>query len=263
MIRLVVFPLVRTMLLAGLLGAALSSCAKDGRLDLKKIDLGKLTQADWIRWDRDKKPDTAKPAQNEPAATAAKRAPADAAAATRAAAPAPVARPGAATNTVAAQGMPRPRPWRVAAISPKSGQLQPRYRPPQTPEPKDQVAKAPQGKVTSEIPEALAVLPPAAKPPGAGGKSGKGSYSPNDLEGLDGAAIERLLGKPDLSRKEPFAEVWQYAHGDCVLFLFLYAQDGGVNKVSHAETSGRDGEKNPEPGQCIGAILARQAQSPG
>ncbi len=248
MIRLEIIPIVRALLLACMLGAALAACASDGRLDLKKLDFSGLKQPDWIRWNKDKKaPQTTPPSAAQNTATPGAAAPRTAT--TRTALP----------PATAAHGLPRPKPPR-----PRSAQAwlplaqQPRQK--QTPEVKEQPAKAPQGKVTSEIPQALAVLPPPGKPPRA---DGKGGYSPEDLIGLDKPAVERLLGKPDLSRKEPFAEVWQYAHGDCVLFLFIYAGDGGVARVSHAETGARDGGKNPEPGQGIGAILARNAATPG
>lgn len=262
MIRVEIFPLVRTLLLACMLAAALSGCAGDGRLDLKRLDFSKLKQPDWIKWDRDKKPAQAKPPA--PVQTAqAKPAPATAPAAPAIPAAMPATLPDNTGKQMVAYGVPRPKPWRPAYANSQSGLPQPRYRQLQPQEIKEQVAKAPQGKVTSEIPEALAALPPPVKPGRKQGDAVKGGYSPDDLVGLDGPSVERLLGKPDLSRKEPFAEVWQYAHGDCVLFLFIYTQEANIARVSHAETGARDGGAIPEPGQCVGAILARHAQSPG
>jgi hypothetical protein len=265
MIRSQHFSLIRMLLLAFTLGVTLSACASDGRLDVKNLDLAKLKfkQPDWMRWDRDTKPAAASPQPQ----TAQKTAPDIAAApdsATKPAAPASVtARPGASysaysANVARSTYAPRPKPERPPARLTKSSPLPPPKA--RLAEIKEQPAKAPQGKVTTAIPEALAVLPPPGKPPRA---EGKGGYSTNDLVGLDGPAVERLLGKPDLSRKEPFAEVWQYAHGDCVLFLFIYAEAGGGARVSHAETGARDGGPTPEPGQCIGAILSRNAAVPG
>ncbi len=110
MIRLEVFPLVRTLLLACMLGVALSGCAEDGRLDLKRIDFSKLKQPDWIKWDRDKKPGQAKP----PAPVQTASAKPARAAAPAAAAGIPPARPATLpANTgkqMVADGMPRPRP---------------------------------------------------------------------------------------------------------------------------------------------------------
>jgi len=229
-----------------MISMTLSACANDGRLDLKKLNFSRLAQPDWMRWDKDDKASKTNP---QSAATRADTA------AKSTTAPAPAT----ATRTTA-NGLPRPKPSRPTAVY--AGIPKATYRQTQTPEIKEQPAKAPQGKVTSEIPKALAALPPQGKPK-TPRTQGEGSYTANDLVGLDAPSVERLLGKPDLSRKEPFAEVWQYTLGDCVLFLFIYAEAGGTGRVSHAETSARDGGKDPEPGQCIGAILARNAATPG
>ncbi len=241
MIRLERFPIVRTLLLACVLGAALNGCASDGRLDLRKLDLSKLQNASWLHWKKQTPPPVAPPA-------------------TATATPPPAAQTPPARTYTAAQtpliapqvkNQPRPRPSHPLAYAKAAA--------PETKEPAP--AKAPQGKVTqSAIPQTVAVLPPGVKAPRA---KGKGGYLPDDFIGLDRAGVERLLGPPDLSRKEPFAEVWQYTHGGCVLFLFVYAVDGGAPRVSHAEIEGRDGGGNPDPGQCIGAILARNASAPG
>lgn len=244
MIRRENIPTIRTLLLTCMLGITLSACANDGRLDLKKLDFSRLKQPDWLRWDKD---DEASKTSPQSIATQADTA----AKPTRAQAPATAIR-------TTANDLPRPKPSRPTAAY--AGIPKATYRQTQTPEIKEQPAKAPQGKVTSEIPQALAALPPPDKAPRTGGK---GSYTTNDLVGLDAPSVERLLGKPDLSRKEPFAEVWQYAHGDCVLFLFIYAEAGGTGRVSHAETGARDGGKDPDPGLCIGAILTRNAATPG
>ncbi|MSP43479.1 MAG: hypothetical protein EXR08_08975 [Alphaproteobacteria bacterium] len=248
--------------MACLLGAALAGCAADGRLNLKKLDFSKLKQPDWIKWDRDQKLAQAKPPapvrteSANPAATSASTPPSVHPAL-------PMATPARSQNQIVARGAPRPRPWRQASLNTASGQPHPRNHQMPPPEKNEQVAMAPQGKVTSETPKALAMIPPPVKPGHQKGSPAKRGYSSDDLVGLDGPSVERLLGKPDLSRKEPFAEVWQYTLGDCVLFLFIYNDEGDTAHVSHAKTGARDGDKNPEPGQCIGAILARHAQSPG
>ena len=260
MIRLELFPLVRTLFMACMLGAMLTGCAADGRLDLKKIDFSKLQQPDWMKWDRDKKSPQAKPPA--PVQTASAN-PAPASTHTSANPAFTLAHPGRTQNQIVARGTPRPRPVRQPSLNSAYSQPQVRNHPALPPEKKEQVAKAPQGKVTSEIPRAIVVAPPPVKHGHQSGDPAKRGYSPDDLVGLDGPSVERLLGKPDLSRKEPFAEVWQYTLGDCVLFLFIYNEEGNTARVSHAETGARDGDKNPEPGQCIGAILARHTQSPG
>jgi len=254
------FSVIRTVLVLCLLGMSVNGCASDGRLDLKNLSKMQFKQPGWLQWDRDKPPArapaSAAPQQSAAAPSAAP--PAKAVPLSQAAAPARTADTGRTSDApMLRSNLPRPKPWRSLSRTAASTPI-PRKSP--VMETKEQPASAPQGKVTSETPQALAVLPSPAKAPRA---QGKGGYSPADLIGLDAPAVERLLGKPDLSRKEPFAEVWQYTHGDCVLFVFIYAQDGGEARVSHAETGARDGGKTPEPGQCIGAILSRNAASPG
>ena len=47
-----------------------------------------------------------------------------------------------------------------------------------------------------------------------------------------------MLGEPDLRRPEPPAELWQYRSADCVLDVFLYADDGRY-RVVRSETRNR------------------------
>lgn len=55
--------------------------------------------------------------------------------------------------------------------------------------------------------------------------------NPEHFLGLDTAAVEGRLGSPDLLRREPPAEVWQYQGKTCVLDLFLYDKDGSKQVV--------------------------------
>ncbi|HWE74928.1 MAG TPA: hypothetical protein VG328_17340 [Stellaceae bacterium] len=55
-----------------------------------------------------------------------------------------------------------------------------------------------------------------------------------DLAGLRPADVLSILGKPDLKRTEPPAELWQYRAADCVLNLFFYDEAGGY-RLSHVE----------------------------
>ena len=54
---------------------------------------------------------------------------------------------------------------------------------------------------------------------------------PGQLMGLGPAALEGRLGAPDLRRREPPAEVWQYRGETCVLDLFLYSKASGKEVV--------------------------------
>ena len=48
---------------------------------------------------------------------------------------------------------------------------------------------------------------------------------PEQLMGLGPQAISRLLGPPSLLRTEKPAQVWQYTAADCVLDIYLYAEE--------------------------------------
>lgn len=58
------------------------------------------------------------------------------------------------------------------------------------------------------------------------------------LTGMDPAQLIALLGEPDLRRREPPAELWQYRNADCVLDVFLYGE-GNRYRVLHSETRNR------------------------
>ncbi|HEX3971386.1 MAG TPA: hypothetical protein VHX19_08680 [Stellaceae bacterium] len=55
-----------------------------------------------------------------------------------------------------------------------------------------------------------------------------------DLAGLAPADVLSILGKPDLKRTEPPAELWQYRAADCVLNLFFYDEANGY-RLTHVE----------------------------
>ena len=76
--------------------------------------------------------------------------------------------------------------------------------------------------------------------------------------GLSTFEVATLLGDPDLDRKEPTAQVLQYAAGeDCVLHLFLYQTlGGGLFRVEHAEVLPR-GVGPAAQAACITALLVR------
>lgn len=52
------------------------------------------------------------------------------------------------------------------------------------------------------------------------------AVDPEGLLGLDAAELHRRLGTPSEVETEGPAEVWQYAFGDCLLRLYLYADIG-------------------------------------
>lgn len=107
---------------------------------------------------------------------------------------------------------------------------------------------------------ALALL--AACAPGAGGAGGLAA-APRDpaiLIGLDAAGLEAMLGAPELKRREPPAEMWQYRTETCVLDLYLYP-GAGDGTPSVAQYAARARTADPAGGpvdaaRCLGAVAA-------
>jgi hypothetical protein len=103
-------------------------------------------------------------------------------------------------------------------------------------------------------PAAVAAMPPEA--PAA--EPRKRAPAAADLVGLSARRVFALFGAPTLLRREPPAEVWQYAGSRCVLFVFLYREIGdqgeGEERVLHAETGGRDGGRGIGDAACLEAL---------
>lgn len=94
--------------------------------------------------------------------------------------------------------------------------------PPPAPEPQ------PTGTLRPSLPEARVTAVPETFP------------DPGELLGLDRDAVSALLGRPELLRRDPPAELWQYQDTACILDLFLYQrQGGGAYTVAHFEVRGR------------------------
>ncbi len=82
---------------------------------------------------------------------------------------------------------------------------------------------------------------------------------PGELIGRESAEVTALLGRPDFSRSDGPAEVWQYRGERCVLDVFLYKNDLG-RLVEHAELR-RRGTGVISDGDCVADALA--AARPG
>ena len=101
------------------------------------------------------------------------------------------------------------------------------------------------------LPPAAPVVPPPPSPP---------TMELTEFFGLSPFEVATLLGDPDLDRREPTAQVLQYAAGeDCVLHLFMYQTlGGGLFRVEHAEVLPR-GVGPAAQAACITALLVRGA----
>jgi hypothetical protein len=86
--------------------------------------------------------------------------------------------------------------------------------------------------------------------------------NPGQLMGLDPIGLEQRLGAPEMRRREPPAEVWQYRTASCILDLFLYAKSG-IKEVVYMEA--RDfTAAEIETRQCLrGLLLERRSAAEG
>ena len=81
---------------------------------------------------------------------------------------------------------------------------------------------------------------------------------PQQLMGLDQAALNEKLGKPALIRRDGNAEVWQYRADRCVLDLFLY---GVAKRVEHVDLRNRGDGSEGSVRNCFAGML--RAAMPG
>lgn len=77
-----------------------------------------------------------------------------------------------------------------------------------------------------------------------------------DLIGKDGSELKTLFGDPTLARSERNAKVWQYEHGGCVLFFFLY-EDALTARysVTHVDARGVVGAGPAPIGDCVDHVF--------
>ena len=82
---------------------------------------------------------------------------------------------------------------------------------------------------------------------------------PDQLMGLAPRAVSRLLGPPSLLRTETPAQVWQYTADDCVLDIYLYAEDVTPerSRVTYYEIRGTDSLRS-RARACFANIIARR-----
>ena len=92
---------------------------------------------------------------------------------------------------------------------------------------------------------------------GDGMLSGAGSAAadPDSLIGLAPQQIGETLGVPELQRREPPAEVWQYRTRTCVFDLYIYEEDGARQAVHYTARSRTNG--TVDAAQCLGSIVER------
>ena len=110
---------------------------------------------------------------------------------------------------------------------------------------------------------ACAETPSSVSRASAPGQAAPAPADASALVGRDARAVAELLGEPQLKRRDPPAELWQYRAGPCILDLFLYAgKDGGAARVAHIEIrafndaplSGRAGNAEINRAECLRAV---------
>ncbi len=112
---------------------------------------------------------------------------------------------------------------------------------------------------TAPLPEPVAPKPEApetaALPPAP-----KIDDDPARLMGLDAVGLAELLGDPELTRREPPAEIWQYRGGSCVFDVFLY-EEAGQQRVTYLEA--RDGAARRVGARgCLNQLLRARLAKP-
>jgi hypothetical protein len=83
---------------------------------------------------------------------------------------------------------------------------------------------------------------------------------PARILGLGPDKLTELLGRPELTRREPPAEIWQYRGESCVFDVFLYEEAGLVRVVyleARDENARRVAERN-----CLNQLLRARLAEP-
>lgn len=122
---------------------------------------------------------------------------------------------------------------------------------------------------------ATAELPPAPAPQTAPKKKEAPAPAPKEAEeasphptparllGMAPTTVRGWLGSPTLLRRDPPAEIWQYARPGCVLFLFLYEDRQGANQVWYYELRPRKAADltdfgDPAASECFARLIERR-----
>ncbi len=120
----------------------------------------------------------------------------------------------------------------------------------QTPEPAPAQAtgSAQAGAQTGATAGATAALPPVV------------DDDPSRLMGLDPRGVAKVLGDPELIRREQPAEIWQYRGAGCVFDVFFY-EDAGLKRVTYLEARDSEAQRIEERG-CFNELLRARLAKP-
>ncbi len=123
-------------------------------------------------------------------------------------------------------------------------------------EPPPEAAPAPTAAGAVPAPQPAPEVPKTAALPSAP----KIDDDPARLMGLDRAGLAKLLGDPELMRREPPAEIWQYRGGSCVFDVFLYEQ-AGQQRVTYLEARDAAARRVGARG-CLNELLRARLAKP-
>ncbi len=83
---------------------------------------------------------------------------------------------------------------------------------------------------------------------------------PARILGLGPDRLTELLGRPELTRREPPAEIWQYRGESCVFDVFLY-EEGGLARVTYLEARDASARRVTER-SCLNQLLRARLAEP-
>ncbi len=89
--------------------------------------------------------------------------------------------------------------------------------------------------------------------------------APETLVGSDMASIQKLVGAPELVRKEKGVEVWQYADNSCTLLMYFYDDKAsGARKLTYMEAVTKDAADDPNvtSASCLSSQIAAYKAKP-
>lgn len=116
-------------------------------------------------------------------------------------------------------------------------------------------SRSPRRLAAVTLPIAVAALLMAGCTMTGGGVGPAAPADPESLIGLAPQQIGEALGVPELQRREPPAEVWQYRTTTCVFDLYLYNEEGGLRAAHYEARSRSNGEV--DPALCLGSVVER------
>ncbi len=83
---------------------------------------------------------------------------------------------------------------------------------------------------------------------------------PARILGLSPNQLTEILGLPELTRREPPAEIWQYRGESCAFDVFLYEEAGSV-RVTYLEARDGSAQRVAERG-CLNQLLRARLTKP-